>query len=259
MLIFISQTEVTHIISASGRALYLKDLPAICIAKFFGKKSILHFMGGAAVENSKHWRWYKKLPFLMSTITVLPTNEFKKSLILNKIKGNFHVIPHFVEICPFKNNDDLRMVPDRPILIAAKGMEDYAGHYQLLNIFQKIQAYIPNAELWFTSDGPERGRLETKTKDLGLNNVKYFGIVPRTQLIKLIKKANIFVHATKYESFGIALVEAMAAGLPIVAFKVGGIPDVVIHKKNGFLIKYLNDTDFVKRLMQLMQKQLWKD
>ena len=53
-------------------------------------------------------------------------------------------------------------------------MDDYAGHSNLLNIFQKIQARVPKAELWFTSDGPERVRLEDKKKNLGLNNVKFF-------------------------------------------------------------------------------------
>ena len=254
MVYYVLNSDIVHIISASGVSLVAKDLPLILISNFLGRKAILHFVGGGFIETKIKTPWFKILPFKLATHVVLPTNQFKNLLLKNKIIRSFNVIPHIVDTKPFINKN-LSFQSDRPILICAKGMDDYAGHSNLLNIFQKIQARVPKAELWFTSDGPERVRLEDKKKKLGLNNVKFFGIVSENRLINLFKNANILVHATKYESFGIALVEAMTAGLPIVAYNVGGIPDVVENKKSGFVIEYLNEEKFVDCLMMLIKRK----
>ena len=155
MIYYTFRSDVVHIISASGKALYGKVLPLIVIGIIFRKKVILNFVGGKAIDKSENWRWYRKLPFLLATKVVLPTNQFKRLLTMKISRINFYVIPHIVDVDLFINND-LTIVSDQPILIAAKEMKKYAGHFHLLRIFREIQDIFPNAELWFTSDGPER-------------------------------------------------------------------------------------------------------
>jgi glycosyltransferase involved in cell wall biosynthesis len=70
----------------------------------------------------------------------------------------------------------------------------------------------------------------------GLTNVIFVGAVGREQVLQYLHEAHIYVHPPRYEGFGNAVLEAMAVGLPIVATKVGGIPDFVESGVNGILI-----------------------
>jgi glycosyltransferase involved in cell wall biosynthesis len=62
---------------------------------------------------------------------------------------------------------------------------------------------------------------------------------------------DVYLHAARKEAFGLVLIEAMAAGLPVIASKVGGIPDIVLHNKTGFLADPGNHTEFSKFISKL--------
>ena len=89
--------------------------------------------------------------------------------------------------------------------------------------------------------GGENLELEMELKDLAerlgiQNRVEFIGSVSPTKVTEFFKNAAVFVSSTNYEPFGITFVEAMAAGLPVVATKVGGIPEVVPDGRAGFLV-----------------------
>lgn len=67
--------------------------------------------------------------------------------------------------------------------------------------------------------------------------IKFYGWVDKKDLVRFYKSADIFVSSSLWEGFGIAIAEAMHFGLPIVSTKVGAIPDIVHHSKNGILVK----------------------
>jgi glycosyltransferase involved in cell wall biosynthesis len=69
---------------------------------------------------------------------------------------------------------------------------------------------------------------------------------------EIMAQASLFVHGTRYESFGLVLVEAMAAGRPVVAFSVGGIPDVVLDGRTGFLVPYGDIEALAGRVISLL-------
>ena len=243
--------EIVHIISASGNSLIFKDLPAIILSRILQKKVVLNFVGGSAIENYPKWSWLKKLPFKWSNIVVPPSNILKNVLKKNEPSLQIVKIPHVVDIEYFSLTNQLQN--DIPILLAAKSLESYSGYDILLDIFYEIKRKINNAEFWIAGDGPYRKRILSKVNKMGLNGVRFLGNISHGEMPDVMKKATVFVHGTKYESFGIALVEAMASSLPIVSFKVGGIPEVVINNKTGYLIPYGNKTKFVDAVLVLLQ------
>lgn len=245
------RSDIVLIISASGPALWGKDLPAILCARLLGKKAVLDFVGGAAVDKAASWGWLKKTPFLLSHAVVVPTKLFRDALLKAGIKVRFEVIPHSVDVETFGQSTSQTRNP--LALLAAKGLMSYSGVDLLLDVFAKVQKLLPEAEFWIAGDGPCRSDLETRAKDLELLGVRFFGAVEHGEMPSLMGKASVLIHGTKYESFGIVLVEAMAAGLPIVAFDVGGIPEVVVHGQTGYLIPY-GDTDaFASQVVELLR------
>jgi glycogen(starch) synthase len=95
----------------------------------------------------------------------------------------------------------------------------------------------PNAQILLVGDGPERPSLEREVRRLGLEGrVHLLGFVPHDRLPAVLTHADLLVLPSLYEELGTVLLEAMWAGLPVVASKTGGIPDVVTDGVNGLLV-----------------------
>jgi glycosyltransferase involved in cell wall biosynthesis len=106
-------------------------------------------------------------------------------------------------------------------------------HYTLLRAFAIVSREIPHAELAIAGDGPLREELEAFTKKLNLTGrVTFTGALPDTP--KFLSDLDIFVLSSLSEGMPISLLEAMAAGLPIVSTRAGGIDEVAIEGQNAF-------------------------
>jgi glycosyltransferase involved in cell wall biosynthesis len=253
-IITILRNDIIHIISASGNALWLKDLPAILFARLFNKKVILNFVGGMAIEKFKEWPWYKRLPFKLANCVVVPTNVLKENICSKLDNSRIKVIPNAVDVDIFLNNNDCEKVA-QPILIAAKGLEEYAGFELLLDIFKLVKRQIPNVQFWIAGTGSMEDNLRLKIKNEKIKDATLLGNVDHLKMPNLMEKSTIFIHGSKYESFGIVLVEAMASGLPVVSFRIGGIPDVVVDNVTGDLINYGEIDTFAKRIIELIENK----
>ncbi len=107
-------------------------------------------------------------------------------------------------------------------------------HYTLLRAFASVVGEIPLAELAIAGDGPLRQDLESFTQELKLTDrVRFAGALPDTT--KFLSELDIFVLSSLNEGLPIALLEAMAAGLPIVATRAGGIEEAAVDGQNAYL------------------------
>jgi glycosyltransferase involved in cell wall biosynthesis len=111
----------------------------------------------------------------------------------------------------------------------------------LLKALATVRGTVPNVRLDLIGDGPDRESLEHEARALGVNDrIHFAGYTPRVR--DWLSRADIFVMPSHYEGFSVALLEAMAAGLPVVATEVGGNPEIVLQGKTGVLIPP-NDTE----------------
>jgi glycosyltransferase involved in cell wall biosynthesis len=97
---------------------------------------------------------------------------------------------------------------------------------------------VPEANLLVIGDGPERQNLRTLVAELGMERrVRFTGQVSRSEVARLIAPCDLFVLNSSYEGQPHVVLEAMAAGLPVVATAVGGTAEVIRHAQNGILIR----------------------
>lgn len=92
----------------------------------------------------------------------------------------------------------------------------------------------------------------TNENDLG-NNIKFLGALEYNELRKEYSECSVFVFPSKEESQGIVLLEAMAAGKPVVATRIGGIPYVVKHEETGLLVEYGNPEELGESITILLK------
>jgi glycosyltransferase involved in cell wall biosynthesis len=105
------------------------------------------------------------------------------------------------------------------------------SHEKQLQDLRPVLDNLPNARLILVGDGPYRSELE---KLFAGTKTKFMGYMGGEALSQVYASADIFVFPSSLETFGLVVVEAMAAGLPIVSSQVGGIPDVIEEGKTGY-------------------------
>lgn len=170
------------------------------------------------------------------------------------------VIPNFVDSAIFNPGDKMQAREHIEHFLGVKLPEVVICHASnfrpLKRVTDAVRAFHhalqhaspgENACLLMIGDGPERPVAESLAKELGIENKVIFP-GQTTDIVPLLQASDIFLFPSENESFGLAALEAMACGNPVVAYRVGGIPEVVENGISGFLAP-LRD---VSRLSELL-------
>lgn len=190
----------------------------------------------------------KKADVICSTSHVMAkeTNKYTDKKV--------YITPFGVDLNKFKPTEKDKK-GDRLTIGTVKALSDKYGIADLIQAFADIYKKVPNAELLIVGDGPQRAEYEKQTKSLGIDSVTTFtGRVPNDKVPEYINKMDLFaVPSTEdSESFGVAAVEAMACGVPVVVSNVGGLPEVVLEGETGFVVEKENPDQLAQALLTLM-------
>ncbi|MCL4816774.1 MAG: N-acetyl-alpha-D-glucosaminyl L-malate synthase BshA [Flavobacteriales bacterium] len=124
----------------------------------------------------------------------------------------------------------------------------------VLHVFERVQKLIP-CKLLLVGDGPERNRLENLCRENSLcDKVTFAGKLKDTEGVLSI--SDLFLLTSESESFGLAALEAMAAGVPVISTNTGGIPEVNLHDKTGFMSQVGNVAEMSENALKLLSNPL---
>jgi N-acetyl-alpha-D-glucosaminyl L-malate synthase BshA len=156
-----------------------------------------------------------------------------------KINREIEVVPNFIRISDYtlENNQKYkeRYAPNGELLVThISNFRKVKRVHDVLDVFRKLLEKGVNAKLILVGDGPERNILEKSCRDWGLcDRIVFLGSLKST--IEVLAISDLFVLPSETESFGLAALEALAAGVPVIASRAGGIPEVVTHGFSGYL------------------------
>lgn len=112
-----------------------------------------------------------------------------------------------------------------PVLFHVSTFRQIKRVGDLIEMLARVRQHVP-ARLVLVGDGPQREHAQAQADALGLqDSVRFLG--RRTDFIELLRQADVFVLASESESFGVAALEALSTGIPVCAYRVGGLPEVV--------------------------------
>lgn len=142
--------------------------------------------------------------------------------------------------------------PRRPVLGMVGRMHPVKGHRTLLSVMPQITASCPDVLLLLVGDGPERPACEELVDRLGLRaSVMFVG--SRTDVPELLTAMDLVLMPSHSEGLGLAAIEGLAAGKPVVAFDVGGLREVVGNGVNGRLVRAGDGAAFGQAVVELIR------
>ena len=195
-----------------------------------------------------------------ATITLAAANRLlsvSNSLAedLDKILGipsdSFTLVPNMIDTAKFPLTESRPTGEEFHWGYMANMVAD-KGHDTLLRAFSTLS----DGKLSLGGDGPYRGRLESLCSQLKISDrVTFLGEVPRGNAASFFQDIDAFVHPSRYETFGIVLVEALASGRPVIATRCGG-PNDIVREQDGLLVE-VDDSDGLAAAMQEVRTREW--
>jgi glycosyltransferase involved in cell wall biosynthesis len=134
-------------------------------------------------------------------------------------------------------------------LVSVGNLLHLKGFHLGLMAFAKLQEHFPESKYSIIGDGPERKRLEKLAK----RNVYFLGRLHRNKVLQELRKSDVLLHPSLHDSGAFVCSEAMAAGLPVICFDIGG-PAIQVTKDTGIKIKAINPNQTVNSLSKAILK-----
>lgn len=168
-----------------------------------------------------------------------------------------HVIPNFIQVKEALNEMNLEKrrhyaQDNERILCHISNFRQVKRVEDVVRVFHQVQKEIP-AKLILGGDGPERPFVERLGRELGIcNKIIFTGKVRETGPI--LEISDLFLLPSETESFGLAALEAMAEGVPVVSSNTGGIPEVNVHGFSGYLSDVGNVDEMAQYALSILKE-----
>ena len=170
-----------------------------------------------------------------------------------------HVVNMGVDLARFRPADRtaararLRLASDGPLVLAVGGLTDRKNPLGLLQAFAHVRAADPAARLAFVGDGPLAGAVDAGARRLGLgHSVIRAGALPHDQVAEWVAACDLLAIVSRVEPLGVAALEALAAGRPVVATRVGGTREVVPDPRAGRVVDPADPAAIARAILALL-------
>ncbi|MFH1231926.1 MAG: glycosyltransferase family 4 protein [Planctomycetota bacterium] len=244
-------------------------------AKLAGVPFVIHSPHGhifsGNIPNVPKNSFLLKCLLTLERFTALFTDKFitptyiekKEELALGIGHHNkFVVIPNGVELNRFENQaidpivkrKELGLTPDNKAICTVARLSEEKGIHYLIEALPLIIKEIPLVKLILVGEGPLRKIIEQKAKEKGVfSNVIFLDSSP--DIAGILSASDIFVLPSLYEAFGLALVEAMIMRKPIIATRVGGIPEVIKDGWTGVLVSPADSNALAHNILSVLKNK----
>lgn len=189
-------------------------------------------------------------------ITAVSDNLKEETYKSFRIEKDIMVIPNFVDTHRFhltdKSHFKKMLAPNGERILAhvsnfrkVKRVED------VIRVFERVHEQIPS-KLLMIGDGPERQSAEELCRHLRVcNDIRFLG--KQEQMNEILSITDLFLLPSQYESFGLSALEAMACGVPVISTNAGGLPEINVHGKTGFLSDVGDVLDMSQHAMYVLE------
>ena len=196
--------------------------------------------------------FYNRFVFRQAQV-ITATSHFLADVTRRYTDKEVHVVPFGVDCEVFRptGRSDMTSIVT---LGFVKYLKTKYGPEYLVQAMEMIVRQYPHTKLLMAGSGELRSQLGALTEQLGLTrSISFLGAVEHHQVPELLKNVDIFVMPSIREEFGVSAVEAQAMEIPVVATRVGGIPEVVLDGETGILVEPGNSEQLAQAILTLVE------
>ncbi len=224
---------------------------AIPAAIFAGVKQRVHTIHNVAEkENGKITRKINNFFFKHCNVIPVALSELIRDSIVKEYKiakSRIPIVLNGIDLSKCIPKEDYSINGNFKILHIGRFAEQ-KNHIGLLGAFKLFHSKYNDSELWLIGDGEKKENIEKYVRENNLtSSVKFLGL--QNDVHGFLHDADIFALPSNYEGIPMTLIEAMGTGLPIVATRVGGIPDMLTDGENAFVVE--NDVFSVSKAFEI--------
>jgi glycosyltransferase involved in cell wall biosynthesis len=242
LAILLRHAAIVHINTSLNPRAYWRDLAYLAVAKLCFARVVDQVHGGALPREffagsallTRFLAFTLRIPDVVVVLAKCEFDAYREFVPMQ----NVVLVPNGIDCRPFDGLGTVHSFPDQPLRLLYIGrMAREKGLYELLQGLRLATELGVNAQLILAGGGEEKPRLRRYAQALGLGSrVCFSGPVFDQDKVKLLDGCDVFVLPSYAEGLPYALLESMAAGVPVITTPVGAIPDVVTDGTHGLLV-----------------------
>ena len=221
--------DIVHIFSASYWSFLLAPVPAWLVARLRRKKTLINYRSGEARD---HLQRFRSASFVLSRVDGIVAPSGYLVDVFREFGLKAEVVPNVVDFSQFQYRE---RNPLRPHLVCTRGFSPYYSVDVVVRAFAEVKKAYPDAKLDLVGGGPLEADVRKLVEELKLADVNFTGVASRQKIGKCYDQADIFINASWLDNMPVSIIEAFAAGTPVVTTTPESIPYLVEHERTGLL------------------------
>jgi len=203
--------------------------------------------------------YFSRAKYMKHIDAIIAVSEGVKNVLVDGgiNPGIIRVVPDGIDFTPYKkavSSDYLRREiscsPDDFLVGIVAHLADHKGHKYLIQATKLLKEVAPKIKVIIVGEGPLKMELNKQVKEINVEDMVFF-LGFRKDVPQILASLDLFVLSSHLEGMGSILMDAMACRLPVVATKVGGIPEVVIQGETGLLVPPRRPSALAKSILKL--------
>jgi glycosyltransferase involved in cell wall biosynthesis len=241
------QADVVHVFSASYTSFLLAPLPAVLIARLYGKPVVMNYRSGEAPDHLQRSAIARAI-LRQADANAVPSTFLRD--VFARFRIHADVIPNIIDLDRFAFRP---RVPLKPAVVSTRNFEDLYDVSCTLRAFQIVQRRYPAATLTLVGGGSEEPALRALATSLELRNVTFAGRVKPDEIWRYYADADIYLQTPRIDNMPASVLEAFSSGCAVVSTNAGGVPAILTHDRHGLLVNCNDHEAAAREIIRLVE------
>lgn len=230
----LGRADVAHVMANSGWSWHLFAVPAIWVGRLRGTPVVVNYRGGFAGEFLTRQAAWVRFSMRRAARLIVPSGYLRAVFAEHGVAAE--IVPNIVDTARF--NPDVASADVPPVILVTRNLEPIYDNASAIRALALVKAQVPQAQLIVAGSGQEESRLKQLAESLGLSDsVRFTGRVETADMPDLYRSARVSLNPSTVDNMPNSVLEALAAGVPVVSTRVGGVPYIVEHDKTALLVE----------------------
>jgi len=245
----LGRCDVAHLMANSGWSWHLFAAPAIWVGRLRGTPVVVNYRGGFAGEFLVSQAARVRFSLRRAARLIVPSGFLRAVFAEHGMAAD--IVPNIVDTGRFKPADDFAGIP--PTVLVTRNLESIYDNASAIRALALVRERVPDAQLVVAGSGPEETNLKQLVESLNLGqSVRFTGRVEAADMPALYRSAHVSLNPSRVDNMPNSVLEALAAGVPVISTRVGGVPYIVEHEKNALLVEPGAVTDMAEAVVRIL-------